>query len=271
MKRLLCILTALSFLLSFVSCGASRFDTSAEQKAFGDTLTALFQALDSKDTDAIYNLFSPAAKEQNADLKAKIHKMLSVYEGPIDEIGWNGLVGGESSADHGNTYKTVFSTFPVRCGDTYYWFYLNLMYVNTFDKDQIGITQIDFYTADEYCIFRAEDKTHVESPGLAVYAEQTLDEEVRCIYQYPYKYTNATPPLNIEEVVHFLEHSNSFTEFKARFGEPNFEDVWSYYEFPRESDQTQYLHISSHDDTIDLAAVTDDFRYIETIFDRKEQ
>ena len=78
MKRLLCILTALPLLLSFVSCGASRFDTSAEQKAFGDTLTALFQALDSKDTDAIYNLFSPAAKEQNADLKAKIHKMLSV-------------------------------------------------------------------------------------------------------------------------------------------------------------------------------------------------
>lgn len=271
MKKMFRIFICISLILSLLGCGVSRFDTSREQKAYGDTITTLFQALDSKDTDAIYSLFSPAVREQDEDLKEQINKLLSVYEGPVDEIGWNGLVGGGSSSDHGNTEKYTLATFPVRCGETYYWFYVNLMYVNTFDKNQKGITQIDFYTADEHYIFRYEDRKFVEHPGLNIYAEKTLDEEVRCIEQYPYKYSTATPPLNVEDVTRFLESSNSFTEFKSYFGQPNAEDVWYFYELSRDSDKTQYLQISSYDDTIDHITITDDFRYIETIYDPNEQ
>lgn len=272
MKRLFCFLLSFSLLLTLCSCGVSRFDTSKEKAAFQDTITALFQALDKKDADAVYDLFAPSVQAHSAELKDQVEKFLSAYEGPTDEIGWDGAVSGGSESEGKHRIEYVLSTFPVRCGDTYYWFYINLTYHNTYDRTQEGITQLNFYTADEYYLFRGEDRQFTEAPGLNLYLAETVDEEVRCIEQYPYKYSAETTPLLVNDAIDFLNSSADFTEFKAQFGHPNaargFSEDYYYvcYELATDTDKTQYLYITVSDGTIITMSIVDDFRYIETLF-----
>lgn len=271
MKRLLCLLLSILFILSLCSCGMLYIDDSKEKKAYKDTITVLFNALDNKDADTIYNLFSPSVREQDKDLNEQIEKLLSEYKGPIDEIGWDGLLAGGASYEYGEKSKNAYTTFPVRSGDTYYWCYLDLMYENTFDEKQIGITQLNFYTADEYCIIRYDDNANIDdSVGLEVYTEKTLDTDIRCINGWPHKYSSTTKALNIDHVNNFLKNSDNFTEFKNQFGEPNAENIYAYYNLQQENEKPRYLEIGVDDDSIHNIGIVDDFKYIETIFDDEE-
>ncbi len=271
MKRLICLLLSAFFIISLCSCNMIYIDDSKETKAYKDTITALFDALDNKDADTIYNLFSLSTREQDKDLKEQIEKLLSVYKGPMDELGWNGSLAGGGLYETGRKRKNASTTFPVRSGDTYYWCYLDLMYENTFDEKQIGITQLDFYTADEYCIFRDVDHAKiVESVGLEVYAEKTLDADIRCINGWPHKYSSTTKALNIDDVKDFLKNSDNAADFKARFGEPNAENIYTYYELQQENEKSRYLEISIDGDSIYYVTIVDDFKYIETIFDDEQ-
>ncbi len=266
MKRLFCLFFSVLFLLSLCGCGMIYIDDSKEKKAYQDTITALFDALDRKDADAIYNLFSLSVREKDKDLKEQIEKLLSAYKGPTDEIGWDGLLVGGASYEYGEKSKDACTTFPVRSGDIYFWCYLELMYENTADEKQIGITQLDFYTADECCIFRYDDHAKIaDSVGLEVYAEKTLEEDVRCIRGWPHKYS-PTKALNIDDVKDFFKNSNSITDFKTRFGEPNAEHIYIYYELQQENEKPRYLEIGIDCDSIYYVSIVDDFKYIETIF-----
>ncbi len=230
MKRVAIFVVCILYLLTISGCGLLYIYASKGETAYNDAITALFHALDEKDSDAIYNLFAPSVRNQDKDLEEQIGKLLSIYAGPTDEIGWNGLLGSEASSYGGKHRKSAFATFPIRSGDTYYWCYLDLMHDNNFDEQEIGILQMDFYTADEYCFFRYDDNSKfVESVGLNVHAYATIDNEIRCISGYPYMYSSSTEPLNVADVRKFLETSYSFSEFTNQFGYPNAENRWCYY------------------------------------------
>ena len=157
MKKVTNFIICILCLLTLSGCGLVHIDDSKEKTAYNDVITSLYNALDERDNEAIYNLFSLSVREQDEDLAEQIDKLLSIYSGPTDEIGWDGLLGGEASYDDGKHSKNAFTSFPVRSGNTYYWCYLDLMYENTFDDQQIGIVQMDFYTADEYWILEYDD------------------------------------------------------------------------------------------------------------------
>ncbi len=269
MKKIFCLLISFMLILTLCSCGMIDFNYSKEQNAYKDTLTLLFDALDKKDSEAIYKLFSPAVRMQDRDLRVQIKNLMSVYNGPTDEIGWDGLLAGTYSNDYGDKIKEADTVFPVCCGNTYYWFYLKLQYENTTDKKQVGITQLEFYTADEQCIFRYDDDAkYSDSLGLEVYADKTLKEEVRCISGWPHKYSSTNNPLDINEVKKFLESSDNFNDFKAQFGEPNAEHIYKYYELPSQDGNMRYLEIGT-DNEIYNVNIVDDFKYIETIFNNE--
>ena len=271
MKKVTIFLICMLCLLTFFGCGRVHIDTSKEITAYNDAITSLFNALDKRDNEAIYNLFSPSVREQDEDLEDQIDKLLSIYAGPTDKIGWDGLLGGGASYDDGKHSKNAFTSFPVRSGNAYYWCYLDLMYENTYDDQQIGIVQMDFYTADEHCILKYDDNLKiVESVGLTVHADATIENEIRCISGNPHMYSTSTEPLNIDAIRSFFKVSNSFSEFKKQFGHPNAENIYCYYELSIESGEHRYLQIGTDSDTIYGATVVNEFEYIETIYNKND-
>ncbi len=270
MKRFICLLTALLFLISLSGCGMVYIDDSKEQKAYRETVDSLFNALDDKNEDAVYQLFSPFVRENDKDLKSQIENLLSVYSGPTDEIGWDGLLGGGGTFEEGKKENNAETTFPVRSGDTYFWCYLKITYENTFDETKIGITQLDFYTEDEYCILRYDKNAKVQdSYGLEVYAEKTIEEDIRCIEGWPHKYNSETKELDIDAVKKFFKTSNSFSKFETTFGKANAENIFTYYTLPQENGKHRYLELGTTDDEIYRACIVDDFSYIETVFNEE--
>ena len=267
MKKVAMCFVCILYLLSLSGCRSAYVDDPKENTAYNDAITSLFNAMDAKNSEAIYNLFSPSIREQDKDLEDQIDKLLSVYSGPIDEIGWDGLLAGGASYSDGDYSKNASTTFPVRSGNTYYWCYLELMYENTYDDQQIGIVQMDFFTADEYCILEYDDQLKiVDSVGLTVHADATVESEIRCINSHPYMYSATTEPLDIEAVRSFFKVSDSFSEFIKQYGQPNAENIYCCYELLTDGGEYSYLQICTNNDTIYGANVVNAFEYIETIY-----
>ncbi len=260
-------------MLSLCGCGWLDMGELKEQRKYEDAVSSFFEALDNQDVEAICNLFSPAANAKDEDLRDQIDVLLSIYDGPTSEIGWDGLLAGEASYDGPEIVKTAYSTFPVRCDDVYYWCYLEITYESTFDRNRIGITQIDFYTADEYCIFYYDDNAQkISTPGLNVFSGEELDCEVRCIGGWPHKYSKERV-ISLDAAKDYFASTDDFSiaTFKADCGEPCAEHVYTYYELDRPNGEPRYLELGvDYDGSIFCANVVGDFGFIECIFNSEE-
>ncbi|MBQ9805492.1 MAG: DUF5104 domain-containing protein [Clostridia bacterium] len=272
-----CIKKAISFVLlatllfSTVSCGLV-YIPNDEEKAFESVLPKLFEALDSGDNVAIYELFSPAVREQSDNLQEQIAALISVYSGPTDEFDLEDVPmhGREHIGDPGN-WASADATIPVRSGDNYYYFGIDLMFEH-YDEKQVGITQLEFYTADEMCAFRESNDQWIERKGLYLHAEKNLGCEIRTIDGYPNRYTPTTHTINVEEVKEFLKSSSSFSEFVERFGEANAKSSvvdYYYYELPKENGEPRYLNVSEDDEVIRSITIVDDFKFIEMVWEKE--
>ena len=274
MKKIIILLTYIFCMNLLSSCGFVYFDSSTEKEKYHEAVISFVTALDEKDSEAIYDLFALEVKEQDEDLKEQIDKLLTIYQGQSDGIGGHGVLASDYDYNHGYRIKKAYTYFPIRCGKIYYWCYLDLMYENTYGKDLTGIVQLDFYTADEFCIVRYdEDKKIKENIGLTVHAGNTLEQEVRCIGGYPYMYSNETKPLDINEVKEFFKTSKSFSKFKEQFGNPNAEHIYYQYSLPDENGEHRYLQISDEfdEEEIYLVAIVNDFLRVETIYDKYQR
>ena len=110
--------------------------------------------------------------------------------------------------------------------------------------------------------------------GLAVYAERTLDCEVRAIVGDPYKYTPPKAPLDLAEAEAFLaEGEKTFDQFVERFGEPCAERIWYFYELPPEDGEPRYLRmiVDYNDKTVSGFSLVDDRRWLCRLFEKEEQ
>lgn len=247
---------------------------SFEAKTYNDAVDKFFVALDAGDKNAMIEMFSANVRSKDADLDAQMEKLLEIYPGPTDACGRNGnLVQGSYSRHYGKHISTVEDTFPVLSNGTYYWWSFQLVYENDEEEDEIGISKIVFYSAEEYCgIYYDENSVTPDAIGLSIYADDILDCEVRSIAGFPYKYTPTDTVLDEEEVKTWLENSNSYTEFVQKFGEPNAVNIYYCYELPQENGQPRYLQLSVDEDidSIRHASAMDAFGWIYNIWDRDE-
>ena len=69
-KTIFIVCTIYSLTLS--GCGLVCLDDSKEKTAYNDAITSPFNALDERDNEAIYNLFSPSVRKQDEDLEEQI-------------------------------------------------------------------------------------------------------------------------------------------------------------------------------------------------------
>ncbi len=274
----LALLLILSLCLPLTGCGEilhELFVESREQReerVYVETIEAIFTALDAGDADALHALFSAEAKAGDPELEADIAHLMEVYKGPYVTNGFDGLLGGGAHFEQeGRTYS-VFTSTPIEAGGTYYWVYLNYTYQCDPDPANIGITEMEFYTADEWSLeLYDEESAREPSLGLTVYADKTLDHEWRCIYGKPLLYTDreAVDPLEVKEQ---LKENDSYAVFVQRFGEPAASYIYRYYPLPDENGEARWLCIGyddreGYDDSIHTAYVVDRFVYLDMLLD----
>lgn len=270
--RLGAALLALCFFLAGCAPGGGRvLDVSGERKALGDAVDGLFAALDARDGEAVAALFSPYILERDTDLAEQIEKLMAVYPGPTTRYSWEDD-GGYKERSGGSYTNTANCTVYATCGGADYWCWVGLMYQNS-DPDKAGVTSIRFFTAEEFCGVHYDDWDIPAEEGLAVYAERTLDCEVRAIESRPYKYTPPAAPLDLDEVEEFLAGGErTYDEFTARFGEPCAVNIWYFYELPPEDGAPRYLQmiVDYNDRTVGGFFMVDDRQWLCRLFKKEE-
>lgn len=244
---------------------------SSEAKKYNEAVDAFFAALDAGDSDAIRGLFSKNVQETDADLDQQIETLTALYSGPTDINRRDGKsLSGSYSNHYGDHTSTVYSTFPVVSNDIFYWCYFELTYENDEDEDNIGITKLLFFSADERCRFQYDGDWKIpDESGLIVYPDDSLDCEVRCVSGYPYKFTPSETPLKEDEVKSFLDTNTSFSAFVERFGEPNAVHIYHIYELPPVDDSPRYLQVSVDEYTNEIfgASAVDSFEWLYRVWE----
>ena len=219
--RIISLIIVIATILCVTSCShisKEKQEESLYQKAIDD----FFSALKSKDSNGIKALFSKSAIEADADMQNNIDKLLEIYPSAPTQILFHGLLHGSYKQIDGLYRSVINSTFPIFCDGKYYWIYLELVYEDDFCTENIGISRIEFYTADEYCIYYHSDISCSSSElGFHLFAEQQLENNVICIENCPYEYVYIERDLTFTEVKSFLQSNTSFSDFQKVFGQPN--------------------------------------------------
>ena len=244
-----------------------------EERVYAETIEALFAALDAGDTEGILALFSEEAQHGDPELETDIAYLMEVYKGPYVTNGFDGLLGSDASFEpEGRTYN-IYTSVPIQAGDTYYWIYLKHTYQCDLDPEKIGITTLTFYTADEWSLMMYDEESNWDnSLGLTVYAEKTLDGEWRCIYGDPIQYAHREA-INPDEAVAQLEKTDSFSAFKALFGEPAGSHIYHYYPLPDEDGEQRWLCVGAVEDEDWVYGIfaVDRFAWVEELWDNPRE
>lgn len=267
-------LVPLALALCLVGCapgGGRVLDVSGERQALDEAVNGLFAALDARDGEAVAALFSPEVREKDEDLEEQIRQLLAVYPGPTERYDLE-YDGGAKQRSGGSYYNTTACTVYATCGGEDYWCWFTLMYQNS-DPEKVGVKSIRFFTAEEYCGVCYDDWEIPAEDGLAVYAQRTLDCEVRAIRGDAYKYTPPEAPLDLGEVEAFLSTGEkTYDEFVARFGEPCAERIWYFYQLPPEDGAPRYLRmiVDYNDKTVSGFCLVDDTKWLGRLFEEEE-
>ena len=267
MKRILGIILCIICLFSIGGCGSLFVDNESE--IYSKTVYEFLDALDNKDTSAIYNLFSASVQKDCNNLKEKIEELVLLYKGTTERIGDISSLAGDASYEDGNVCKNAYTTFPIFSNGKYFWIHLDLMYENTLDENQIGITKLDFLTADAYYDIWSSENHQEENIGLNIFNKNVKNYNIISINNYPYNYIK-TKKLNLDEVKSFFKNSTSMNAFIEKFGQPSSSDEFGYiYPLFEDGEEELYLYISCEDDKIIYSDVLSNFAYIDKILDEQ--
>ena len=274
MKKIkaLSLILIVALLLALSACGS--FKRVNEDKIYQENINNFFAALDDRDTDAIKSLFSSAVIQNDTDLDEQISKLISIYPNAKTEIMFDGLISGDYESSAGNHKSVAYTTFPIICDNQYFWVYFELVYEDDFYEENVGLSSVFFYTADEYCAFFHNDSEKLPHElGLLVFSDLKLERDIKPIEGIPYEFTPVERTINISDVEVFFDKNKSLTEFMEAFGQPNSQGLlWTYYYEITETDgSAKYLEIGVPDgENIEYANIIGEFEFIRNILGEAE-
>ena len=234
---------------------------SYEGYLYNEATDAFFAALDARDAAGLGSQFAPRVQAEDADLAEQIETLFALYPGTTQENGRDGMqVHGAYQNREGKARAVVDSTFPIVSEGEIFFCFLQLCYQDTFDVDNVGLLEVDFFTKEEYCALGLDlGVDWPEDQGLHVYAGSPLEGEVRVIGGNPYLYEAQVPPLDEAEVQDFLQaQGGNWAAFRERFGEPCAGDSRAFYDLPEEGGEPRWLSLLLDGDKILSARVVDD-------------
>ncbi len=264
MRKILLVLFVLIILVSATGCGYSE---AREKALYEKQVNGFFEALDKGDKEAVKSYFSKTAQKQDADLLKNIDKLLSVYPRGSSDIKFAEVLAGEYENDYGSMYSCAYSTLPVANGESIYWFDIEYVYEDDGQPDNIGLSRVCFYTADEYCLSFTEESEPEKALGLEVFSERKVEGEIRCINRVPYEFRQEKDGLLLSDIKAFLKESVDYSAFTENFGTPGNNFFYTYYEAIGEDDKVVFLELDIVDNKICYAAIYDEFSYIETVLE----
>lgn len=224
-------------------------------RAFDETVDAFFKAVDERDEEAVWNLFSAYTREEVPDLKDAIERLFDFYPGPTQKCERDGSMAASSgSSDHGVRSAECSQWFAVICNDTTYYCDITLVCRNDKEENKIGIQSVSVVSEKVVC---SEEFRFSNEPGLHVAEDASGDYETRRIGGYPKVYVSMDRKLTEQDVMDFLEKDTSFKRFREIYGEPNAETLtytcWAY-ELEEEDGEKRYAVLSVYNQTGDEKA-----------------
>ena len=243
---------------------------SYEEKIYLETVEAFLDDSKAGDGQALRELFSQRVQKDDVDLEEQIACWLEEYPG--GEYSWNRdvLLHGSYSTESGKSKSVVTTVVPFTAGGEYYWGPTELTYENDFDPREVGITSAVLFSKEYYCALRYEEEG-VQWPGergMNVCLDYPSEGTIRVAEGDPIRYTFVDRKLEETEVKAFLEENNRYGDFTGLFGPPNAENIYHYYELPREGDSPRFLVVGVDDGagTVYFASVVDDLKRLYTLW-----
>ena len=240
-----------------------------EQETYQNKVIEFFDMLKDNDSEKLKSLFSKKAIDNCEELEENINCLIGFYSSDENEFLFVPIIS-ESLKEDGKESVNVESVFPIINNGIYYWVYFSFTYIDEFDSSNIGIIQVNFYTSDEYYIFYHSNEKIEKSVGLNLYIENTLEDTIICINNYPQLYKSTGNILDIEEVEEYLKNNKSINEFVSTFGDYNckttlVDSLESYYYEVTFNGEKVYLELSCDNGNIDSARLYNDREFLKTI------
>lgn len=243
---------------------------SYEEKIYLETVEAFLEASEAGDKKAIRKLFSKNARKSDEDLDRQIDLWLEEYPGGGYFWYRDAVLHGSYSRRSGKRSSTVDDTVVFTTGGDYYWCSIELTYENDFDRGEIGVNSASLFSKEYYCALRYEQEG-AEWPreqGMNVRLEFPCEGQIRVADGQPVLYTSVERELDEAKVKAFLDENDSYDAFAERFGQPNGENIYLYYELPAEDGRPRFLKIGvdDRDNTVYSASVTDDLKWLYSLW-----
>ena len=263
LKRVLCLVLAGIFSLTACDFALPQEFTKVqdrpdEDELFNEAVDAFFEAVDHREAEAIKEMFSPNAQQEDAQLEKRIEQLLAFYPGPTERCERDGAKQGSYSTDYGKRRSEVSDWFAVVCNGTNYYCDFSLVYECDEDADEIGIRYITIASEKAIC---AENFKFPEESGMHIFEDASGDYQTARIGGYPRVYIPSEQNMTEEDILTFLEEDTTFEALKEAFGEPNAELVpyASYaYELADEEGEKRYadIYVDNRQDGWPITKVT---------------
>jgi len=239
-KKILLIMT-IALCIGVLSCCSSRlaFFNNGE-KAFRDTLDAVFEALDRGDREGLKAFFAHAVIEGNSDFDSQVDAFFEVYQGPIEIEHIHLLFAGSGKTEYGKRQVVLSAggedVIIVADGVRYY--VSMLMYTrDDFNKDNEGIHILEFATEDAYNSKYYTSHTRWNSePGFYYQDSTEKRDDIMWIEGAPWRYTYFDRSLTADDLRTVVEGNDDFNHFIVVIGEPNCSwTTYAYYYYELEN------------------------------------
>ena len=260
-------------IISFMTgCSNGRINSDKlkqEQELYQNKVVEFFDVLIDNDSGKLKSLFSKNTIDNCEELEENINTLIDFYSSNENEFLFVSP-SSEGLKEEGKEKVCLESVFPIINNGIYYWLYFSFTYIDEFDSSNIGITQVNFYTSDEYYIFYHSNEKIEKSVGLNLYIENTLEDTIICINNYPQLYKSTGNILDIEEVEEYLKNNKAINEFVSTFGDYDckgtlVDSLESYYYEVTFNGEKVYLELSCDNGNIYSASLYNDREYLKTI------
>lgn len=272
MLRLISLSIIIVFTLSLAACSFI-FDLLMQDKEeilMQDAISTFFSALDDKNANSIKEMFSKSSILNDIDLENKIYDLLSFYPNSATQILFDDCISGSYTQSDGLYRSAISSNFPFYCDGEYYWIYIEIVYEDDFCEDNIGVSTIEIYTADEYYMyFNTEDEILSKQIGFYFFKERELDADIISINGVPREYTYIDREIGYCDARDFIETNKSLSDFMKKYGLPNAQDDMGiyFYEVTFDGVAPVYIEIGFVNDEIIYANLVGSIEHYITIIE----
>ena len=263
------VIMIISFLTGCSNGSINPDKLKQEQELYQNKVVEFFDVLIDNDSEKLKSLFSKNTIDNCEELEENINTLIDFYSSNENEFLFVSP-SSEGLKEEGKEKVCLESVFPIINNGIYYWVYFSFTYIDEFDSSNIGITQVNFYTRDEYYIFYHSNEKIEKSVGLNLYIENTLEDTIICINNYPQLYKSTGNILDIAVVEEYLKNNKAINEFVSTFGDYNckatlVDSLESYYYEVIFNGEKVYLELSCDNGKIDSARLYNDRECLKTI------